>query len=195
MIRAAAFSFQDGHGIYSPHGSSWQKSEAADLAALAGRPIKYLQRFTEEARHCVCAASLVLKEDASGEIGLLAAGVDRTLAANLYYFRDYVANGRSLGRGNLFLYTLPTSVLGEVAVALTLTGPCLFIHNPADPIGQAVRQAEQMIADGEADQMLVIWSDANAAVCLSVQTGEGSFPIELSGDPVALYRTLRQKLT
>lgn len=161
---------------------------------MVGRPIKYLHRFTSEARHCVAAASLLPRENDDGETGLLAASADGTLAANVNYFRDYVDNGRSLGRGNLFLYTLPTSVLGEVAVALSLTGPCLFIHDLSDPLAKLVHQAEQMISDKEAEQMLVFWSDPSAAVCMAVQPGEERFPIELRGDPITLCRTLRQNL-
>ena len=151
MIRAVSWFCADHHGVFVPGGRSWQKpspklSVAADILALVGRPVNYYPRMTTEARHCLCAASMALAATpwrASGnpEIGLLCGGSDGCLAANQEYFRDYVASGRSLGRGNLFIYTLPTSVLGEVAIVLSLAGPCLFIHDETRPLSALARHS------------------------------------------------------
>ncbi|HEX4055318.1 MAG TPA: hypothetical protein VHX86_13725 [Tepidisphaeraceae bacterium] len=181
MIRAVSWFCADHHGVFVPGGRSWQKpspklSVAADILALVGRPVNYYPRMTTEARHCLCAASMALAATpwrASGnpEIGLLCGGSDGCLAANQEYFRDYVASGRSLGRGNLFIYTLPTSVLGEVAIVLSLAGPCLFIHDETRPLSALARHAREFVVDGEANAMLALWSDTSAAVCLAVDGG------------------------
>jgi len=42
------------------------------------------------------------------------------------YYRDFIKYNETAGRANLFLYTLPTSPLGEVSVHFGLTGPLLF---------------------------------------------------------------------
>jgi hypothetical protein len=167
----------------APRGRSWQRpspalSASANALELIGRPVNYFPRMTTEARFCLCAASLALKatqwqESGDSEIGIACAGSDGCLAADQEYFRDYVACGRTLGRGNLFIYTLPTSVLGEVAIVLSLTGPSLFIHDDARPLPSLVRHAERIVADGEADGMLALWSDPRAAVCMAVDAGAG----------------------
>ena len=49
-----------------------------------------------------------------------------SLQSDLEYFRDYLEGGRTLSRGNLFIYTLPSSPLGEAAIHFGLLGPLLY---------------------------------------------------------------------
>ena len=116
--------------------------------------------------------------------------------ANSEYFQDYVANGRTLGRGNLFIYTLPTSALGELAIALSLNGPCMFIQSGEYPLASLVRIGGQMISDGEAGGMLGVLSDSEAAVCLLIEAGDEagngfSFPVMGEVKPLQVCGTLR----
>ena len=104
-----------------------------------------------------------------------------------------MANGRTLGRGNLFIYTLPTSALGEVAIALSLTGPCMFIHEGDDPVASLGRIGGQIISDGEASGMLGLWSDSEAAVCLLIEPGAiESNQLPPPASPLHLCRKLRE---
>ncbi len=202
MIRAASWFCADHCGVYAPAGGSLEQrspafSTTAEIPALVGRPVKYYARMTPETRCCLFAASLALKNarwDANTrEIGLLSAGSDGCLRANGEYFQDYVANGRTLGRGNLFIYTLPTSALGEVAIALSLTGPCMFIHEGDDPVVSLGRIGGQMISDGEAGGMLGLWSDSEAAVCLLIEPGAGgSLDALHSALPIRACRKLQE---
>jgi len=204
VIRAAAWFCTEHCGVVAPRGLSWQKpapSATADVLALIGRPVKYFTRMTGESRCCLCAASLALKgadwwDRTPPEIGLLAARSEGLLRANEEYFQDYVAMGRTLGRGNLFIYTLATSALGEVAIALSLTGPSMFIQADARPLAALVRHGEQLIADGEAEGMLALWSDWSSAVCLAIAAGAGGetlipLPAGEEPNPLELCRTLQ----
>jgi hypothetical protein len=194
------------------------------LVALVGRPVKYLSRMTAETKACLAAAAIAMRTlpihhplaadravatadhgvaiqtlpaqlPAGAEIGLLAAGENGCLDADRAYFRDYVESGRSMGRGNLFIYTLPTSTLGELAIALSLTGPSIYAHADRAPIASLVQQAQQMIADGEAGAMLAVWSDAQAAVCLAIaRPGQGE-PLAIpEGSPADTARWLRSRV-
>jgi len=205
MIRTAAWFCTEHHGLYAPLNKSWQQpspslSATAEIPALIGRPVKYYARMTAETRYCLCSASIALKsagwDSKAIEIGLLSAGSDGCAHANEEYFRDYVANGRTLGRGNLFIYTLPTSALGEVAIALSLTGPSIFLHDPTQPLACLNRTAEQIISDGEATGMLALWSDASAAVCLAIDRGQSPDSIESlatnQSNPLQLCQKLQQ---
>jgi hypothetical protein len=202
VIRAAAWFCTEHYGVVAARGS-WQKpapSATADVLVLIGRPVKYFSRMTSEARCCLCAASLALKgadwwDHAPPEIGLLTAGTDGLLRANEEYFRDYVAMGRTLGRGNLFIYTLATSALGEVAIGLSLTGPSMFIQDESRPLAALVRHGERMVADGEAGGMLALWSDPSSAVCFAIAAGgETSIPLPPGEEPnpLELCRTLQR---
>lgn len=183
MIRAVAWHCADHYGVLVPGGHSWQKpspaaSQTADILAIIERPVKYFGRTTVEARSALCAASVALRavawsESGAQEIGLISSSPDGCLRDNREYFRDYVDCGRTLGRGNLFIYTLPTSVAGEIAIALSLTGPCFFIHdNDTPPLASLARHAARLMADGEADRMLAIWCDPQAALCLAIDSGD-----------------------
>jgi hypothetical protein len=196
MIRACSWCSPDHCGVLTPDGvgsrshvASLMSNEA--LTALIGQPVKYFARMTAECRACLCAAGLVMKTcgwltQSPGEVGVIGAGYDGCLAADQNYFRDYVASGRSLGRGSLFIYTLPSSTLGEVAIALALTGPGLHIEGERDPLETLARHAEQLVADGEADAILALWSDAASAVCLAIAgtaADAGSFIFPSTGTP------------
>jgi 3-oxoacyl-(acyl-carrier-protein) synthase len=158
------------------------------MTALIGRNLKYFPRMTIEARSLLAAASLAMKSvgwDAAARIGILSCGYDGWLIANQEYFRDYVAQGRSLGRANLFIYTLPTSAMSEVAIAMGLTGPTLHLQADAHPQQALIEQAMTMVQNGEADGMLCVWSEGTSAVCAAVGRGrsvQGDFQWDL---PVA----------
>jgi 3-oxoacyl-[acyl-carrier-protein] synthase II len=93
-------------------------------------------RFSAEARKAFQAVAQALGEagltpDAKGSlckrVGVVAFDRDGSEAANRAYFSDYAGAGRLLGRGQLFVYTLPTSVAAECAIACRLTGPLLYV--------------------------------------------------------------------
>jgi hypothetical protein len=199
VIQAVAWFCDEHCGSVAPDGCHVQEERPAmeEVIARIGRPIKYYSRMTAEARASLCAASLAMRAAnwREIEIGLLAANEGAWWAANEEYFRDYLANGRSLGRGNLFIYTLPTSALGEVAIALKLTGPTLHIGEDKQPIAGLVHHAQQMVNDGEAAGMLALWSDNRAAVCLAIgghEDAEG-WPALPECSPLELANHLRAR--
>ena len=180
MICSAAWFCAEDCGVFVPHGISLWQPAPQDSQSLVGKPVKYYSRMTPEARFCLGAGSLALKgaawDSAEMEIGSLATGAEGFVHANEEYFRDYVANGRTLGRGNLFIYTLPTSALGETAIALGLTGPCLFFQADSGPMEGMVESAQQLCADGEAGGILAFWSDRKTAICYAVDSAKEEFP-------------------
>lgn len=181
MIRAISWFCADHCGALTPGSQSFSKTSpqvtsSNEMLALIGRPVKYFPRMTRESRSCLAAASIALevcgwKDTEFREIGLLAAGYEACLAADQVYFSDYVAGGRSLGRGNLFIYTLPSSTMGEIAIALGLRGPAVHIHDAHHPAQILIRHARRLLEDGEADGILALWSDSKAAVCFAVDGG------------------------
>ena len=96
------------------------------------KEFKNFGRLDEDSR-VVCAALSSLL----GETGLypsqvplsypvLFTSTNASMPADIYYFRDFISFGEMAGRANLFVYTLPTSPLGEASVHFGLTGPLLF---------------------------------------------------------------------
>jgi len=76
-------------------------------------------------------ASVLAHRDASAdalrETAIIDFGRQGCHEQNLEYFNDYREHGRHLGRGHLFVGTLPTTPPCEAAISLKLTGPCIYM--------------------------------------------------------------------
>lgn len=104
-------------------------------------------------------------------IGLLVWNREGSLKVNRAYFADYVTTGSVLGRGQLFAATLPTSVASEVAIAFRFMGPLMYVADKDGTDVGASHVAEQCIADGLADAMILL--DVGEAEIKSVFMKEG----------------------
>jgi hypothetical protein len=179
------------------HSVSWYSAESAGCVTVGGparqiappdladtealqsamaAQVKNLGRMPRETRACLFAAALASQSaparSPEKETGILIAGHDGCLPANRQYFLDYVECGRSLGRGNLFIYTLPTSTIGEISIALNLAGPSMYLHDDAQPLQALLQTAEQMITDGEAAGFIALWTDDLASIAFVLGPGE-----------------------
>jgi 3-oxoacyl-(acyl-carrier-protein) synthase len=141
--------------------------------------------MTEETRAALAAASLVmrlLEWRAMENVGIISCEFSGWLSADERYFRDYIAQGRTLGRANHFIYTLPTSALSEVAIALRLNGPTLHLHGDDSPRRGMVEAAIAMVQNGEAAGMLCVCSEGPKTLCIAVGFGDelpGDYPAQL----------------
>ncbi len=141
-------------------------------------------RFSAEARLAFSAVAQALGEagitpDGNGvlryrdgaervRVGVVVFDRDGSDAANRTYFSDYVRAGRVLGRGQLFVYTLPTSVAAECAIACRLTGPLLYVAEPDGGSGGAWRAARGLLADSLADRVVLLSVTPEAAQVIVV---------------------------
>ena len=147
------------------------RATAADAAQGPGAPAtmpRNFSRFSPEVRSAFFAATRALEDagiaSAAGRrIGVIACDRAGSERANFAYFDDYVRSGRMLGRGQLFVYTLPTSVAAECAIACRLTGPLLYVAGSDAPARRAEEAARGLLADGLADAVLVLASNPEEA--------------------------------
>ena len=129
---------------------------------LFAYPVKNHGRFGAATQRICCLTALALR-DAGIEyekgrrldIGLLATDAHGCAEANRTYFEDYVDAGRTLSRANLFIYTLPSSPIAEAAVHFGLQGPLLYLRNQDGSADRLWTTAQRMIAEGQAETMLV----------------------------------------
>jgi 3-oxoacyl-(acyl-carrier-protein) synthase len=98
------------------------------------------------------------------DIGIVGTNGSGSLATDLLYFKDYVESGRTLGRGNLFIYTLPSSPLGEAAIHFGLQGPLLYAADGKASLSMVLETAEEMVLLGEAEAMLAGTADGQEAL-------------------------------
>ena len=62
-------------------------------------------------------------------IPLLFSSKSGPLASDYTYYNDFLQFGATAGRANLFVYTLPSSPLGEASVHCGITGDLLFVNS------------------------------------------------------------------
>lgn len=149
-------------------------------AALLPAAPKNIGRFNDATLLTLYAAALALRDagwpdgaaDRPADIGLLTSSSGGCRQANIDYFRDYLAGGRTLGRGNLFIYTLPTSAAAETAIVLGLKGPMFHAEAPDRPLHGLLCLAEAMLSRREASVLLAVQSDAGQATCFVLATGD-----------------------
>lgn len=138
---------------------------------------RHFGRFCAEARLAFGAVAQALNDAqmnpaATGiRVGVVAFDRDGCVAANRAYFTDYVQSGRTLGRGQLFVYTLPTSVAAECAIACHLIGPIMYVGESGGGVGGAMRAAVDLLSDAEADAFVLLSATPQAATALVVTVG------------------------
>ena len=87
---------------------------------------------------------------------------------NMKYFNDYISAGRKMARGNLFVYTLPTSSLGEVAITYQLRGPLFYSNFTDNRMDMFLEQADFMIKTEQAEYLACIYTDTLSEICLII---------------------------
>lgn len=142
-------------------------------------PVKNFGRFDAVSKMTCCAGALALcdagitySEHHKQDMGILGTNTVGCLESNVHYFRDYIETGRKLARGNLFVYTLPSSPLAEAAIAFGLQGPLLYMLFQQRQIPSLVQCAGKMILRGETQAMLAVKADENEAVCFVLKREE-----------------------
>lgn len=141
------------------------------LRSIFRRTVPNFGRFPRHVKAACIACALVFKaagircdEGEKRNIALLAAGFMPVLEVDREFFRDYLDGGRTMGRGNLFIYTLPTSALAEVSIYFGLTGPALYIEPAGAPFGGLPGAAQRML-EGGAEAAVLLWQDMQHTVC------------------------------
>lgn len=113
-------------------------------------------------------------------VGIVGFNQQGALDSNQAFFTDYVNAGRNSARSNLFVYTLPTTPVAEVALFCGFTGPVWYMYQPFGGAGQLMEEAACVLKD-DVDAVLVICADSQEALCFVMQNGKGKelFPFSL----------------
>lgn len=160
----------------------WQYADLQLLCAqllkdgVLSYPIEHFGRFNQDSKLVTLSVALALYDagityakDKKQDIGILGTSPDGALDSNLAYFRDYVQAGRKLGRGNLFIYTLPSSPLAESAIHSGLQGPIFYMQNLEKPEEDLLAQTEEMVRNKAAQAILAVSFGMNEAACKCIQ--------------------------
>jgi 3-oxoacyl-[acyl-carrier-protein] synthase II len=165
-VRGAGWLTKTGYGCLRC-GLDYRFEQDEGVHSLAKRgvfthPFKNFGRLDTASRMTVSAIALALQDadvdyspSEKQDIGIIASSCEGSLQSDINYFRDFVENGRTLSRANLFIYTLPSSAPGEAAIHFGLTGPLMFMTASDGTLSTCMDMAAEMVAAGETGSMLV----------------------------------------
>ncbi len=180
MLKGTGWISKDKYGCKK---QGWQK-EYSDLKSLYGSlapeiikyPVENFFRFDPASKFTMLSIALALHDaklkysaGKKQEIDLLGANAEGAQEANLAYFNDYLANGRILGRGNLFIYTLPSSPLAEAAIHFGLTGKLLYLGFTKNIEKESLKYAVNMLKQNRPKTILLVNSGPEKTTCRVLQ--------------------------
>ncbi len=167
--------------------------DAESVQALLGEPVRNIGRFPDSVRAACMASALAMRtagirypDEGNSRTAILSTGYAPTLDVNHRFFRDYIDAGRNMGRGNLFIYTLPTSAAAEVSIHFGLRGATFFIESETAPLVGALSAAADLIGNARVGNALLLWQDATDTLCLAVSAQ--SAPAGGAGSMSRLFR-------
>jgi hypothetical protein len=143
-------------------------------------------RFDEATRATCLACELALRDAGLGDraaagTGILTASQAAAIPASFAYFQDYAACGRTLGRSNLFMYTLPTSPAAEAAIHFGVSGPLLFAGFETAPLPALSALATGLCQAGEAPAVLAVLEENGRALAWLVTADAGAKEFNVQG--------------
>ncbi len=183
-VRGIGWLTKEGYGcVRSGLQQAYELGEGAHTLPrrdIFSHPFKNFGRLDALSKMTAYAVSLALQDGGveyspvmKQDIGIVGTSAEGSLRSDIEYFRDYLEGGRTLSRGNLFIYTLPSSPLGEAAIHFGLLGPLLYAaaeHNALAPI---LDLAGEMLLAHEAPMMLAGKAEADEAVFFLIAADAG----------------------
>ncbi len=156
--------------------SLYQQLEAEGFFTLPPSKVRWLNTVSQ--RYCLAGALAlrdVFEDPDSIRLTLLEAGVlglsrDGALQPNLEYFKDYVQSGRKLARGNLFIHTLPTSPLAEVAITFGFKGPIFHLSAANPKLNLLFDRSEALGQKSEGLNILCCVASDHAVICIFLKS-------------------------
>ena len=170
---------KEGYGcIRNGQRQHFEGNEAASVLSkreIFSHPFKNFGRLDAVSKSVAYAVALAMRDAAidytpqkKRHIGIVGTSREGSLRTDVEYFRDYVRSGRTLSRANLFIYTLPSSPLGEAAIHFGFLGPLLYAASGNGSMRPILDMASGMIEGGEADAMLAGAAGEEEAVFLAL---------------------------
>ncbi len=157
-------------GLRNEYESS-EGAHALHKKRIFSHPFKNFGRLDTISRMTAYAAALALSDAGieysplkKQDIGIIGTNAEGSLRSDIEYFRDYVKGGRTLSRGNLFIYTLPSSPVGEAAIHFGFLGPLLYAVGQDNSLLSVLDTASEMVLANETSVMLAGKAEEGEAV-------------------------------
>ncbi len=119
---------------------------------------------------CLAAADAELPRDETAVVGATRLGC---LEADARFHDTLLKGGYAGASPGLFVYTLPSMFVGEVAIRFQLRGRCTLLCNGAQSAGAALSRALRLVETGRAPAALAIYADAAGPAARALKDGPG----------------------
>lgn len=96
-----------------------------------------------------------------------------TIDVNAVYDDGLRRRGAAHAEGRRFAYTTPNAAAGECAIAFGLTGPNVAVSRGPDAATEAEEVAQDLIAAGDAERVVVVDVDAEGPVAIELAQATG----------------------
>jgi len=165
---------------------------------IFSHPFKNFARLDRISRMTAFGVSLALQDAGieysplrKQDIGIAGTNIEGSLQSDKEYFRDYLEGGRTLSRANLFIYTLPSSPIGEAAIHFGLRGPVVYAASENNALAAVLDCAHDMLLAEETPAMLAGSAEADEALYFVLARASGRDQPVLCGleDARALVET------
>jgi 3-oxoacyl-[acyl-carrier-protein] synthase II len=174
-VRGIGWLTREGYGcVRSDLRHIYELDEGADTLPkrdIFSHPFKNFGRLDTISKMTAYGVSLALQDAGieysplrKQDIGIVGTNAEGSLQSDIEYFRDYLSAGRTLSRGNLFIYTLPSSPIGEAAIHFGLLGPLLYAAGEGNALATVLDTASEMILANDAPVMLAGKAEADEAL-------------------------------
>ena len=181
-----------------------------DVRAFVENPSSRYSRFDTFTRQGYLCAAMALKNagisDTSGiglTTGIIISSWFGCYATDLAFQESTMENDGEFSSPQLFSYTLPGIITGEIAVTYSLKGPTFSLGETGPEPGTSVLEAARaMLEEGICETLLIGWDDAPPesfaddpayihGTCFAVMTTDreiaGKSPVTLSAETESLY--------
>ncbi len=142
-------------------------------------PVERYSRFDDISKTTCCLIALSLKDagieyspEKKQNIAIIGSNKKASLNSNYNYFSDYLKAGRTLARGNLFIYTIPTSPLAESAIYFGLQGELVYVNFSQDSIEEFLNYAALIFSLKEEEKLLAVTAQEDKGICLLLEKTE-----------------------
>lgn len=159
-------------------GMAMAMASDAEGASAFSAPFKNYGRMDDTSKlvcravaHAVREAGLAYPFAPKLQAAIVGTSDEGCLDMDALYFKDYVECGRKLGRGNYFVYTLPSSPIGEATIHFGMEGPSLFVSGG---LASAMGTALALMQDEEAELAFAVANTKDRAACIAISASKGA---------------------
>jgi hypothetical protein len=147
------------------------RSDLEDRSLLL-YPLKGFGKYDQVSKMTCCVTALALYDAGmpysktnKQAIGIFGTNTNGCLQSNVEFFKDFLDNGRTLGRGSLFINTLPCTPVAQAALYFKCRGPLLYLAFPERQLSSLLRECDSIILRGESPTMLAVRASEEDAIC------------------------------